>query len=262
MMSAGRKDEERRILKVQRLNTELLRDISTQTSTPEKVAWMIFWTRSVLAADTTLASFDPISEMSLAVLQRMCLEMELQLRVITEPVMKKKSARGDVEWREVKNRFRAYTAWCLWADMSLLEDILHPKNMDSVCDTSAARKVLADPKKRKLWEEHHWGGKELYEGAKGVNRAELERYYKAKLRGVRELLDDSSLAFWVRKLEGRPPSFFALFNEDERSVCRRLNSMGIRFAYSLYSRGSMMIHGNSLDHFLRPPETTEKLLVS
>ena len=74
---AGRKGEERRLLDFQKRTAELLRDIPIQPATAERVAWMIFWVRSFTASEDALSALQAGSEQMLAILHRMCFEMEM-----------------------------------------------------------------------------------------------------------------------------------------------------------------------------------------
>lgn len=255
---ADRKGEERRLLDFQKRTAELLRDIPSQPATAERVAWMIFWVRSFTASLDTLSSLQAGSEQMLTILHRMCFEMEMQLGFIKKPLVGTKYPVTEAVWQKFLARFRAYTTWCLWADMSLLKEMIDPNAMEAVCDTGAAREILSDPVERQFVEEFFGGGDEFYRVAQDFNRTEVESGLTAKLHRVRELLDDPSLSVWKRRLETppRPSSFFAMFDESEVTLAGRLRQAGLLFAYSLYKGGSLAIHGSSLDQFLY--ETTER----
>ena len=247
---ADRTDEEKRIIRLQKRLTELLKGLPTESASPERVAWMIFWTRSFVASMDARTALEAGSEHMLTILKRMCFEMEMQMNLIMEPLSRKKSFGMDATWRDLMSRFRGYTAWCLWADKSFLEELARPKSMESACDTSTARKLLEDPVQREILEEFG-GADEAYRVAQEVNRAELEKGLRTQLRDVRGLLNDDSLIEWVSKLKkpGSHLTFFELLSENERTMRRRLTGIGLPFAYSIYMEGSMGIHGNSFDQF-------------
>jgi len=45
-------------------------------------------------------------------------------------------------------------------------------------------------------------------------------------------------------------TFFALFNESDRSVARRMEELQMRFLYISYVKGSLYVHGSTLEHSL------------
>jgi hypothetical protein len=128
----------------------------------------------------------------------------------------------------------------------------HPNAMEAACDTKTAQKIISDPVERQFVEEFFGGGDEFYRVAQNFNRVEAERGLNVELRRLRELLNDRSLSVWRHRLEAQQPpsSFFAMCNENTPTLPRLLRQMEMRFAYSLYSRGSMAIHGTSLDQFI------------
>ena len=42
-------------------------------------------------------------------------------------------------------------------------------------------------------------------------------------------------------------AFFALFHDSEKGIAQRLRSLGMRFAYFEYMRGSLFVHGSTLE---------------
>jgi hypothetical protein len=56
---------------------------------------------------------------------------------------------------------------------------------------------------------------------------------------------------FTRDLESRRPrSFFEFLDEDERAVSDVLSAKNMRFSYSIYTRGSRVLHGSSVEDVL------------
>src|SRR2546425_11823323 len=75
---------ERRILVTQQKAASMVEVISDRTATPERMAWMTMWTRSLAAAGATLAAQRHHSEFMLNVLSRVCFEAKIQAYTIIE----------------------------------------------------------------------------------------------------------------------------------------------------------------------------------
>ena len=78
---------------------------------------------------------------------------------------------------------------------------------------------------------------------------------------MNEWLADERLEPWLHRLGSRessvrgPSSLFALLGEAKTGIAGQLHSLGIRFAYNRYIRGSLIIHGSSVDQFLEIGES-------
>ena len=186
--------------------------------------------------------------------------MAMQLGIILEPLLSSKlpiaeSIDTDTCWTEIKRRFRAYTAWCLWADKCLLEEMLRQRALKEIFNVGRAKAILNNPIQRMMVEDI-LGADEVYHVAEKSSQVEAqlkdaERNLSRKLNGVNALLKNSSLSEWVHKLEmSYAIGFFELFDEYATSLPKRLRKIDKRFSYYSYLRGSMAIHGSSIDQFL------------
>jgi hypothetical protein len=221
------------------------------------MAWMSFWARSYAISSAVWAALEHESRMMLTVLERMSSETDLQIRLITEPLLEG-GYKNEDGWQETMNRLRAYSAWCLWSEKKLLEEMTDPRTLRKAYDTRTAREVLSDPELRKFFEEFHCGGREVYRTAQEGERVEAEAVMKKQLRSIMDLLEDPTLASWTNRLAGSRynTSFWGMFDEETQTVCARLSELGLRFGYASYMQGSMAIHGGSVNEFLS--ETTDK----
>jgi hypothetical protein len=126
-------------------------------------------------------------------------------------------------------------------------------------NTRKAREILSDPEHRAFVEQCCRATSEsAYAAAKGFDSKEYEEITKARLTRLHEMFDDPSLDEWKHKFESPDPptTFFELITGNRGSISARLNEMGFRFGYWMYSKGSMALHGNTLDQYIW--ETTER----
>lgn len=92
------------------------------------------------------------------------------------------------------------------------------------------------------------------------SKKEMKKIYDNKIKVIDQLLSDQYLKNWKDKIEKLSekykeekrgnPSFFSLFSSKDISIPKRLKKYGLRFGYSGYLLGSMIMHGSSMEQFI------------
>ena len=150
------------------------------------------------------------------------------------------------------DRLRAYCAWCIWNDRSFQSEFVRPETLDGVWDVEPVRQLIENPSALEEVERLFGPlpeGMEIDEREAKRRRFRQQDRERHKLKRIEAWLQDPDLAVWVERLRKvrRGTSFFALFGEDESSIAKRLESMSMRFAYMGYMKGSMFIHGSTME---------------
>jgi hypothetical protein len=253
------------ILRIQYNTLLLLKDINDNKASFERLAWFNIWTREMLLLDSVFAASDHNSEFLLQILDRISFELMLHLHTILDPLVcvEKKSksvSSGPAETRNtmIVDRLRAYTAWCLWNDLDYLQDFTHPETLKHIWSPEPARGIMADSENYAEYVKYYGEiDTETDEKllAKGLFK-QRDRGLHNKHR-LQTWLDHKDLIKWKTKLKqlskfnNSSPSFFSLFDESEKSICKRLKTLNLRFMYVSYIQSSLLIHGSSLETNLR-----------
>ena len=126
--------------------------------------------------------------------------------------------------------------------------------MAGVWDPSPAREILAD--KQSLNGYAKFFGKldaEVDEAKLRKSKNDMIRAYKQRIKRIDCWLSDERLKIWIKKIKSAAKSkgfsFFSLFSS-ENTVPKQLHKLNFRFGYSEYMKGSMYLHGSSMDDFM------------
>lgn len=235
----------------------LLIGIDGTAVTPERLGWMQLWSLHFTLVEELLAAIRSESSLSLNLLARTHFEALLYVLAIAEP------SGGDGGDPEVRDRLLAYTAWCLWQDLSWYDEVLDRRTQRGVWDTSLARELAdefeADPEKRAAFESLFGEVPAIDPVAQSRRRSESGANLSDHRRRVVLWLQHDDLVPWRRKLEEAKQnrshihSYFDLIGT-ARSVPGQLNQHDMRWAYASFSLGSMYAHGTSVDLFLHTGE--------
>jgi hypothetical protein len=230
------------LLNVEGRAAHLLKFIDDPSLNFERLAWVNLWTKSFSILEGARAAVHQESQYLLEILSRT--SFELQLHVLTaseaDPV----------------DRLRAYATWCLWNDRCFQKEFLDGRTLGGLWNPQPAKEIVNDPGARATYErlfgplDIETDPKELRKGRFRQQNAEQFRLHRLEswlghpdLRASRD-----RLASLTGGDEKKQVSFFALFNESERSVAQRLRSLEMRFLYLAYVKGSMFVHGSTLEH--------------
>lgn len=257
---------DKQLIALQGSLANMLKRINNVAVNAERLAWFGLWTKTFAVLDGARAALARNSQYVLQMLSRLTFESVLHIRTICEPVSKlcelKSTAfktkiseqalqRG---WNDAIERMRAYTAWCLWNDRQFYQELIDERTLNEVWNPNPARDIANDPEKLAIHETLFGPlGVEINTDELKKGRSKQKRQLRLNLDRVEAWLNHSDIQPWFTKLnelKERPPhktSFFALVNETEESISKRLQSVKLRFAYASYMQGSMIIHGSTLD---------------
>ncbi|MEW6521087.1 MAG: hypothetical protein AB1461_16905 [Thermodesulfobacteriota bacterium] len=267
---------EKELIIVQARAASLLKKINDTGVSFARLAWLNLWTRNINLLDATFAAILSKSDFSLEIFTRIIFEYDMQVFAIFEPMLNSNMHRNDnsnikifdknefAKFESVK-RLNAYAAWCLWSDKEYLESYLHKKTLDGIWDVEPTKELLDGfENEDQLRAYERIFGKlkiDLDEKQLKINRLKQQDSGQKNLNCINNLLNhNSELKEWhdkIKEIRGknknnniyRPISFYELFNETEKSVAKRLSSLGMRFSYVTYSRGSLYMHGSTFTNF-------------
>lgn len=257
---------ERQLLVWQKRAADLLQGISDRSLTPQRLAWINLWTRSLVGLEGARAALGQKSSFLLEMLGRATLESVLHLEAILDPFPEHKD--------EVLSRMAGYTAWCLWNDRAPYDKLTEGSTSDDIWDPEPVRRIRDDPNHLAVHEalfgplEEEFDPDEL-----GRQQRTQQNAAWAKLERIKDWLAHPEIEPWVTKIEelagknksrpagkngnrpagtnrNRMVSLFALFNQTEQSVWKRLGNQGLGFAYLEYQWGSAIIHGSTIEQHI------------
>jgi len=233
---------EKDLLTVLARGANLLKPINDFSANFERVAWLSLWTKCFSTVQAALSALRGRSEYFLEVLSRTSFEVLLHVFTITEA--------------SPTERLRAYSAWCLWNDRSFQIEFVDPKTLDGIWDPQPAERILRDPNTRLAYEQL-FGPINVETDRRTLAKGRLRQQHEERLRlhRLEAWLGHRDLRKWYGKLlaatkgkKKKQVNFFALFNESDRGVARRLESLQMRFLYVNYVKGSLHVHGTTVEH--------------
>ena len=241
-MAADSNGAEKLLLSIEGQAAHLLKFMSDDVANFERLAWLGIWSKSFCILEGARGALGQRSQYTVELLSRAVFEMVLHAFTIHEI--------------EPIKRLRAYAAWCLWNDHHFQMKFLDPSTLSRIWNPHPAVDIAKDAESRRVYEEL-FGPLDIETDPKELHRGRVDQFREEKLRLDRlaAWLSDPDVCPWVERLSnlskrrGRAPiPFFALFNETEGSVARRLESLDMGFLYLAYVKGSMFVHGSTLDH--------------
>jgi hypothetical protein len=235
-------------------------------ATPARVAWLAMWVKVLRTVDAARSCCERGNDFAMRILGRTLFELGLHLSAVLRPVLQwvdleasgmkvSKPAEGHPEaWALALRRLSAYTAWCLNGDLGLVEFLLRPGTQRELWDPSPTRELTRDPKRLAIHER-------LFGPVEILNPHELAHEKKLWVEGLKGRqkrlqgwLTHPDLTAWVAKLSTRrtngPMTLFELLDETEPSLRQFLKQRRLLFAYFQYLRGSLLIHGSTVDEVL------------
>jgi hypothetical protein len=242
----------------------LLREVDEMKVTPERLGWLNLWAKTLAVLESAISAFDYQSDLVLKMISRCTFEYWLHALAILEPTVdlyssitsSKKITVLDSSLKrslkEVVERLRAYTTWCLCSDMAFYKEIIRAKTLDGVWDANPAKEIMTDEQKLEMYE-RFFGPLEIEidENKLGEGRQKVKKVYREKINRIERWLSDPLLKPWTDFLEKNSRvSFFSLVGTNENTVAKRLSKLGLRFGYATYISGSMVLHGSSMKEFI------------
>lgn len=258
-------DVEKNILIIQERAADLLKQINDKRVTFSRLAWLNIWTRVFSILDGIICALPKSSLYVLRILGRTSFEMTLQTQSIMEPVLRiyrgiEKGNKKTITSSSLRNReedslkrLEAYAAYCIWNDCQFYDQIVDPENLNAVWDAKPAEQIYRDLNRLAAYEAIYGKLKvetDQRELKKGRLRQQNEGQHR--LHRLRTWLDYPDLKPWHNRLKkDKLMTFFTLIGEARTSVKKSLDEFGLPFGYPVYSEGSMVIHGSSVDQFIQ-----------
>jgi hypothetical protein len=249
---------EKMILVIQARAANLLKGINDFEATPDRLAWLSIWTKAFSALDSVGGALGRNSEYVLEILSRVVFETLLHIRTIVEPLTNGHGERTVESYDDAVKRLQAYAAWCFWNDQQYYKESLNFRNMKAAFDAKPSADIVSNPEGLSHFL-NIFGPLDLEPDQNKLNSAcrAHERSLKIEINRVKTWLEHPQIREWasiIRDMQlracGKSITFFSLFSESEESIRKRLTGFELRFAYTLYMKGSMIIHGSSLDQSL------------
>lgn len=260
---------EREWIQLQSRLAHMLKPFPKEPSTPEKVAWLSFWSRLYSGTVGARSAMIWESRYTISVISRVVSETIMHLRVVLYPVIQAVSSHGSQiephHWNEVRDRLRGYLVWCLRGDSALLRRLAKPDTQDTAFDPRPSRDFIKDLGHRRQWWEQLTGQQlEIVSDQEAFHdRAKFRKHVQDEINRVTRWLSDHRLQDWQQRLVGLEKSMqgnvplFALFDAGT-SVSDFLRRTDESIGYVEYLSGSATIHGSSLSSSLY---TTDSWLV-
>ena len=123
------------ILKVQYHAAQFLEQIDDFKVTPEKLAWLAFWTRIFSSLEAVLLALANDSEYILRIISRAVFEDSLHAQLLLKE--------SSPSVTNISDRLSAYAAWCLWNDRKVYQDIL--SNLEGIWSSSPVNDIATRP---------------------------------------------------------------------------------------------------------------------
>jgi hypothetical protein len=256
------------LIKIQARAANLLRQINDLEVTFARLGWLNIWTNAFATLEGALCAIPRNSLYLLRILGRTSFEKMLHARTILEPMFQIYREAGNSNQEltpknqrkgkaESLKRLEAYTAWCIWNDKFLCEQIVEPKTLNRVWDSDPAKRNFGDLTSLKV-HETLYGQRKIATDGRELKKGRLRQQDEGqhRLHRIRMWLEHPKLRGWQMKLQKQNlMTFFTLVGETVKGKKGRyikecLMDLDLSFGYPIYSDGSMAIHGSSMDQFL------------
>jgi len=255
---------EKSILIIQKRAADLLNQIEDRSVTFARIAWFNIWTRVFSILEGIFCALPKNSLYVLRMLERASFEMTLQIQSIMAPMLRNYNriektnneqgasiASKNAE-KETIMRLEAYAAYCIWKDYLFYNELVKPDNLNAVWDAKPAEQIYRDLDRLAAYEAIYGElNVEIDERELKKGRLRQQNEGQHMLHRLITWLDHPNLKPWHKKLKkDRFMTFFTLIGDERTSVKNSLDGFGLSFGYPVYSKGSMVMHGSSIDQFI------------
>ncbi|MGH7570821.1 MAG: hypothetical protein ACREMK_03120 [Gemmatimonadota bacterium] len=257
---------ERELLKASEWSFRIAQFLKQAPISGPSVGWYALWAKHFLLLSAVRSALREESSLLLDLLNRPLFELELHIGTIGNPRWRG----GDPESRdfadipvdeppeEIRDRLKAYCAWCLEEDVLLLENRLEPGMLDMLFDYRWQRELVRAMGPYREHHERELGEIEIVSDAEAkLDRERYEKALDARRAMTERLIKDLDLSEWVDRIRKQRKKrtylpFTDLFESSQGSsksaggVKGKLRSMGMPWASLTYSKDSMLLHQSSL----------------
>ncbi len=238
------------LILIQAQMATLLKELTSSQATPAVLGWMILWTRQYNILRGAQAALAYGSGYCLEFLHRITMETYLHIRTIGDPELHEEQYSEKAAKVEVLKRLVAYTAWCLWNDIHIIDDVW--KYLDEVWDDSQEDRIQDDLARLRSYEDTI-GPLHLVDDKTPAEYKDLhkERLSDSLTRMRLFIEENKELKSWFDELERRHKernpirSYFDMIYEPGTSLRERFKEFDTSLTYVLYQRGSLILHGST-----------------
>lgn len=262
----------KRVLQIQERAVHAVAGLDSTPTSPETLALSVLWVRGYLLLQSALDLRGAWSVRAADLLTRAAFELCFQVEAIVRPVSKLASftelasprisvaeAAWHREWSEVSNRLRGFAAWALTNDLEYFRNRSRSSELDrmfagtdpALLPTSAEEKGIS----------MLFGELEIVSAAEAaVDRVRARNRYEGTIARIMDWLRDPRFDTWTtdklrpwieREQQSQQiPSLYETLDSEPRSTLAMLREIGLPHLYAAYSRGSMLLHGSSIEQFI------------
>lgn len=260
----------KRVLQAQERAAHAIAGINPTPTTPEKLAWVVLWGRAFVLLQ---AAIDLQGQWSVPVsdyLYRIAFELWLQVAAIRDPWDRLSAARKDPRraisisdealdrrWVDVAGRLRGFCAWALTNDLVNYRQRNRRWELDKIYAPTDPATLVREPLEEDL--HTHLFGEDVVLSANEArsDKARAKERHEQRIQRLLDWLKDpvfdewaAPLAPWITGEQVHElPTLFALFDPEHPTVADVLANLDAGFLYASYARGSMLLHGSSIEHF-------------
>jgi len=241
-----------KLLKVCKIQSEMLQKCGSWPVTPETLTWMTLWTRNFNLLQGTISILESRvgiakagQEFTLRMLWRPAFELWVTLNFILNECAIMFSAHGP-EKQTLAHRMCAYLAWCLWNDKKFTNKLTQSERLDTLfgngkVPTHEAEQILNQ------WMEFAWGDEKAANAAedrKTKHRVRLNSLNKRNL--LLKWLHHEKLRDFEDQIRNKKPlNYFVLVEPENKSLAYLISSSLVEAGFPAYQEASALIHGST-----------------
>jgi len=233
---------------------------------PEMLAWILILLRAFHCLEAVRSSLHRNSDFTGNILLRVAAEIEVHQLQIRYPWSRLLRIHGrdapeekqSAAWRAVRDRLRAYTAWCLAKDREFFEQRRDWREVNKLFAPTLPAEAQADEREAALLAFVFGPPQVISEQEALEDRRKAIEAYDEAIGRIDHWLSDERLSPWherlgvlTRSVGWVPSNFGQMFNDRETSFAKALQQLGLRHEYGVYAQASSLIHGGSVESFIR-----------
>lgn len=261
----------KRILQILEVASFAVAGVDTDPLTPQKLAWSVLWARCFVLLQSAADLYGAYSVRVADTLHRIAFELSVQVDAIRQPwdqlhKLQAESERLSVSeaafsraWDEVSDRLRGFAAWALTNDLVYHRNRNRRWELEAIHQPTKPSHVPKTPEEAALLR-YLYGEWEVISEAEALfDLSRTREYHASQASRISAWLTDPAFGPWVSErlrpwINGSSsdplPSFFRLLDPAADTMQKAFDKLGIRHLYGAYTRGSMMLHGSSITHFI------------
>jgi len=241
----------------------LIKSINDKQVTPARLAWVNLWTKCMSLLDATSAALTGNSTFILDVLGRISTETLLHALTIADPFFKSYDKKNKLVTDnsmkivdKIVDRLCAYTAWALSADVNFIKwEFMKKANLDMIWDPEPARSIKYNSREYNKYKSIF--GEitiDIDPVTLRIGRKKQEEELMFARKRIETWLNHPDLFEWQKtireyneQIKPNTVSFFALFNETEKTIRRKMQNIDLGIGYLNYKKASLLIHGSTIE---------------